>query len=186
MWDNYIKVTIRNIIKNKTYSIINIIGLAIGITCSIVIMLLVQDELSYNNFHKNAENIYRVNKKYMIGNEVGYNLSTPFPLAETLKDKFSQVDNATKYVRNRFLVTYGEKSFTERRVCLTDTSFFRIFSFDFVQGDSKNALQNPNSIILTEETSIKYFGTVNSLGKVLTIDSRDELIVTGIIKKYSK
>jgi len=182
MFKNYMLITIRNFVRNKSYSFINIVGLAIGITCAMLIMVWVQDELSFNTYYENAENIHRVNKKYMMGDEIGFNPSTPYPLAGTLKERFSEVNNATKYTRNRFLVKYEDKTFTERQVALTDSSFFEVFSFQFIRGNAKKALSNPNSVILTEETSNKYFGSTNSLGKVLTIDNRDELIVTGIIQ----
>ncbi len=185
MFKNYIKIAFRNIIRNKGISLINIAGLAIGITCCVLILLWVQDELSYDQFHKNSDNIYRVNKKYEMGTEVSYNRATPFPLADAAKTGFAEIIDATKIFRRPVLVKYGDIFFTERRVCFTDTSFFKIFSFQFLQGNSTTALINPNSVIITEEMSRKYFSNTDPIGKVITIDNRTEYAVTGVIKNVS-
>ena len=91
MFKNYLIITIRNLLRNKTFSIINISGLTIGITSTVLILLWVQDELSYEQYFQNSENIYRVNKSYQIGDETGYNFATPYPLANTLKENFAEV-----------------------------------------------------------------------------------------------
>lgn len=181
MFKNYLKVAFRNIKRHKDVSIINITGLAIGITCCILILLWVQDELSFNQFHKDADHIYRINKKYQIGTETGYNSATPFPLVGAIKENYPEVKDATNFYQQRALVKYGDKIFTESRVCVTDSSFFNIFSFQFIKGNIKSALVDPNSIIITEDIGKKYFGDSEPLGKTLTLDNLTEYVVTGII-----
>ena len=182
MLRNYIKIAFRNIKRHKDVSLINITGLAIGITCCILILLWVQDELSFNLFHKKADSIYRINKKYQMGNETGYNFSTPFPLAQTIKENYPEIKDATKFYRNRLLVKHKDKIFTEGRVCFTDPSFFNIFTFQFIQSRFKTALFEPNSAIITEDTAKKYFGNEEALGKILTFDNRFDYVVNGIIE----
>lgn len=182
MFKNYIKITFRNIIRERGYSFINITGLAIGMTACILILFWVFDELNYDKFHKKAENIHRINKKYQMGTEIAYNRSTPFPLAKTLQENFAEVQYATKFQRNTILVKYEDKIFSERRACLTDSSFFNVFSFEFVKSNFKTALAEPNSMIITEEIAQKYFGDSDPIGQILTVDNRKEYIVTGIIK----
>lgn len=182
MFKNYIKITLRNIKRHKSVSVINITGLAIGITCCILILLWVQDELSFNQFHENADNIYRINKKYQLGNETGYNLSTPFALARSVKENYAEVKDATNFYRQRALVKSGDKSFTESRVCFTDSSFFNMFSFQFLESNFKIPLSDPNSIIISEDIGKKYFGDSPPLGKVLTVDNRTDYVVSGIIQ----
>jgi putative ABC transport system permease protein len=182
MLKNYLKIAFRNIFRNKGISLINIAGLAIGITCGVLILLWVQDELSYDQFHENSDNIYRVNKKYEMGAEISYNRSTPFPLADAAKSGFAQIKDATKIFRRQILVKYNDIIFTENRVGFTDPSFFEIFSFHFVQGNSTTALLNPNSVIITEDMKKKYFKNVDPIGKIITIDNRTEYAVTGVIE----
>jgi len=182
MLKNYIKITIRNLVRQRLYSVINILGLAIGICCSILILLWVQDELNFNQFHENIDHIYRVNKKYMIGINTDYNPSTPYPLAQTAKFNFAGIKEVTKFSRRRTIVKYGENVFTEKRVCLTDTAFFRVFSLNFVKGSPDRVLLNPNSIIISEDIANKYFGNAEPLGKTLLIDNSNEFIVSGVIQ----
>jgi len=179
---NYLKIAVRNIFNNKTISLINITGLAIGIACCILLLLWVKDELSFENFHVNADNIYSINKKYQMGAEVSYNPSTPFPLANAAKINFAQVIDATKIYRRQVLLKYEDKVFTERRVGYTDSSFFNIFSFQFLKGTKNNVFSNPYSIVITENIQQKYFAGTDPIGKILTIDNRREYTVTGIIK----
>jgi len=179
---NFLKIAIRNIFKNKTISLINIIGLAIGITCCILLLLWVNDELSFENFHENADNIYCINKKYQMGTEVSYNPSTPFPLANASKTNFAQTKDATKLYRRQILLKYEDNVFTERRVAYTDSSFFNIFSFQFIKGTKDNIFSNPNSIVITEAIQQKYFASTDPIGKILTIDNRRDYTVAGIIK----
>ena len=128
MFRNFIKISFRNIIRNKLYSFINIAGLAVGMASAMLILLWVNDELSYDNFHDDAENIYRVNKAYMLGTEQDYNFSTPYPLANGLKEQFAAVKHSTKFSRQRVLLTVGDKQFSGTRALLADSAFFNVLS----------------------------------------------------------
>jgi len=182
MLKNYLKIALRHIKRYKGYSIINITGLAIGMTCTILIFLWVQSELSFDRYHENADRIYRVYKKYQMGEETGYNPSTPLPLASAAKQKIAGIQVSTKYTRSTVLVKYGDKIFTENRVCCADTSFFNLFTFQFIKGHAETALSTPNAIVMTRDMETKYFGGQDPMGKVLTVDNRGEFIVTGVVE----
>jgi putative ABC transport system permease protein len=158
--------------------------LAIGMACFMIIMLWVQDELSYDRFHENLDKIYRLTWK--ISGEEKYSLATPAPLAEVLRDECPELVNSTKYARTEnLLFRYKERQF-EEKVSYADSRFPEILTFPFVLGNPETALEDPSSIIITEEMAKKYFPDENPIGKVLTLHfSRTEefdLIVTGIIK----
>jgi len=182
MLKNYLKIALRNILKHKGYSFINITGLAIGMTCTILILLWVQDELSFNMFHKNVNEIYRVNKEYQLATGKSYNPSTPYLLASEAKEKFPEIANATRLFRYGGTVTYKKTNFNEDRICITDPGFFQIFSFPFVKGDAARALSDPHSIIITEEMALKYFGMEEPVGRTLVLNNSKSFTVSGVIK----
>ena len=181
---NYLKIALRKMRKQKAYSLINTIGLALGMACSFLIFYWVQDELSYNCFHEKVENIFMVNKNYQIGSETEYNSSTPFPLAPAARDNFAEIVDATRYYRTGALISFGDNQdnvFYERRICVTDFSFFKIFTFPFVKGDPAAAMLEPDSIVLTESLASKYFGTEDPMGKTLIYDQDKDFVVRGVI-----
>ncbi len=182
MFKNYIKTAIRNIVKEKGYSFINILGLSIGMAACILILFWVFDELSYDKFHENSENIYRLNKSYIIGGKESYNSSVPMPLVTTLRNDFTEVKYATFFGRYRALTKYDDKTFNEKNICQTDSSFFDVFSFEFLYGNRHEALKKPYSIVITESIAKKYFGKNQALGKSLILDDNDSYVITGILK----
>jgi len=184
MFQNYLKVTWRNIKRYKGYSSINIIGLAVGLACCILILLWVQDELSYDRFHANADDLYRAVTEYHKTSPATHYWPVCAPLAPALKEDYPEIIKATRFTRLRRgqLVKYGDKSLLETQVCLTDPDFFEMFTFPLVQGDPATVLSDPNSIVLTEDMATKYFGTENPLGKTLTINNEYDFTVTGIMK----
>jgi putative ABC transport system permease protein len=183
LW-NYFKIAFRKIKRQKGYSFINIAGLAIGIACCILILLWVQDELGYDRFHKNVNEIYRVIAEESLpsGEQVQY-VPTPPALAPALKEDFTEIVNASR-IRpgGRTLVKYGDKLFYEERVIFTEASFFELFTFPFIRGDSKTALSDPFSIVLTEEMAEKYFGEEDPMAKILRIGNQFDFQVTGVIE----
>jgi len=179
---SHLKIAFRKMRKQKAYSFINTVGLALGITCSFLIFYWVQDELGYNRFHEKADHVFRVNKMYRIGGETNYNSSTPFPLARTARESFAEVIDATRFHRVGALVAFGDKVFNERRVCAVDPSFFRVFTFPFIQGDQAAASMEPGSIVVTESTAIKYFGGEEPIGKTLTLDRDKSFTIKGVIR----
>jgi putative ABC transport system permease protein len=182
---SHLKVAVRKMRKQKAYSIINTAGLALGMICSFLIFFWVQDELGYNRFHEKADQLYRVNKKYQIGGETQYNSSTPFPLARAVRENIPEVIDATRFQRIRALVSFGDNEdnvFYERRVCVVDPSFFKVFTFPSVKGNPDEALAEPDSIVLTESVAAKYFGMEDPIGKTLTLDHDKDFVVKGVIE----
>ena len=170
MLRNYIKIALRSLLKQKGYSFINIFGLAIGLTCFMLINLFVQFELSYDDFHEKADRIYRVVKQYPESDFLEHKLSTatPEPLAASLENDFPEVEFATQLARANSLIEFGENGFYEEGIYATP-GFFDVFSFPLSSGDSQTALSDPNSIILSESLAEKLFDAVDPIGKTLTV-----------------
>jgi predicted permease len=177
MFKNYFKIALRNIKKNKTYSFINVFGLALGIAVCSLILLWVQDELSYDSYHNNLDNIYEV----VLNVEGEWWDSSNWALSPILKQQYPEVERATRYAGRTRLLKYRESSFYESGT-FVDEDFFEMFTYQFVKGNPKTALSTINSIILTEETATKYFASEDPIGKVLTMSNETNLTVTGIIK----
>ncbi|MFC1493615.1 ABC transporter permease, partial [candidate division KSB1 bacterium] len=174
MFKNYLKTTIRSIKRQKTYSIINISGLAIGMACCVFILMWVQDELSYDSFHRNSDELYRVTNSW------GW--VTPQPLAATLKKDYPEVVNSTRFiVRDGRLVGHEENTFYEDGVGFADHAFLEMFDFPFISGSTETAFNNLNSIVITATMAEKYFGNSDPLGEILTIDNNLDLEVTGVL-----
>jgi putative ABC transport system permease protein len=185
MFWNYVKIAWRNIKRYKGYSFINIFGLAVGLACCILILLWVQDELSYDRFHTNAENLYRIVTEFHKTEPVTHYWPVCAPLAPAIKNEYPEITKATRFtqLRRGQLVKYADKNFLEPRICLTDPDFFSMFTFIFLEGDPQTALSEPNSIVLLESASTKYFGDENPIGKVLNINKRHDFIVTGVLEE---
>ncbi len=188
MLRNLLKVAIRNILNNRIYSFINIVGLAIGMASCILILLWVTDELSFNGFHRNLDRIFLVpqTQHYQTIGDFTV-MPTPFTLSQVLKDENPEIECSTRYEPwfGKRRVTFGDKSF-EEQVNFADQSFFDIFSFEFVEGDGKTVLTDPNSIVLTQETAQRFFGNDNPIGKTVRMDEKVNLRVTGVIKNVPR
>jgi len=184
MFKNYLKIAFRYLIKHKRYSMINILGLAIGLACFILIMLWVQDELSYDRFHKNADHIYLV-----LRSDIGITSGvTSKMLAPALRDELPEVIEATSFIQLpasiKLYLKYKNKGF-EENFSFVDSKFFDIFSFNFKDGNPQSAFLYPNSIVLTESMAQKYFGDKNALGESLNLTLLGQtrtLKVTGILE----
>ena len=182
MIKNYLKIALRNIKKHKWYSFINIAGLAIGMTCCILILLWVQDELSYDRFHENASDIYRVIQDINFTDHSTTWTITQGPLGPSLKKDFPEIINAARITGRGFRLTYNDRSFDEA-VGMADPSIFEMFTFPLMKGDPAAALSDPNSIVLTEKMAEKYFGDENPIGKTIKADNKYDFLVTGVLKK---
>jgi len=178
MFKNYLKITLRNLKKNKIYSFINISGLAIGIACCILIVLWVQDELSYDRFHENAENLYVAT--FSNGSKV-----TPTALSGFLKDEYSEILHTSRF-RNigGNLLNYKDTEIVEPDGIMADPEFLNMFTISFLRGDPKTALNDPNSILISQQVALKFFGTEDPLHQTMTFDSSEELKVTGVFENY--
>ena len=184
MFKNYLKIALRNIQRHKTYSFINIFGLAIGMACCLLIFLWVQDEFRFDRFHENRNQIHQVYSEleYQDGRTRVFTGSY-YPLAKILKDEVPEAFDALRYEEAaNILVRYGEKSTTDNTVGLADPSFFDVFSFPFVKGNVETALSDLNSIVITERMAQKYFGNEDPMGKVLNVHGQADLKVTGVIE----
>lgn len=181
MFNNYIKTTWRNIKKNKLYSFINILGLAVGMACCILILLWVQDELSYDKFHENYHSIYRTIPELQ-GAKYAAN---PLALAKTFKAQYPEVQEITRYCGRGWLFKYGGNIFNQNGA-LVDDDFFKVFTFPLIKGDPDNLLKNKESVVLTERTAATFFGNEDPLGKTILVNNRFKLIVTGIIKNVPR
>lgn len=182
MFKNYLKIAFRNILRQKGYSFINIFGLAVGIAACLLISLWVQDELNFDKFHKNNENIFQmVQTQYYPSGPFSVR-SMPGPLAGKLLEHFPEVESATRFGYAPAVVANGDRSHQEF-LNVVDNSFFSMFTFPFTFGDAENALSEPYSIVITPEIANKYFDDENPLGKTLTINNKYEFTITGITEK---
>jgi putative ABC transport system permease protein len=183
MFKNYVTITLRNIVKQKAYSFINIAGFAVGLATCILILLYVIHELSYDKFHTNADRIYRIGVEGNLSGEfVQYPLSNLGTGPTMLKD-FPEVEGFTRiYPLDRMPVEHNKKSFYEERLFYVDESFFEVFSFPLLQGNSESALVAPYSIVLTQDMARKYFGDEPAMGEQVRLNNRYDYAVTGIME----
>jgi len=184
MFVNFLKTAIRNIFRQKSYVIINIIGLAVGIACSLLILLFIKHELGYDKFNGKYDRIYRVDLDGKIGETEILGAFTPAPLAKTLLADYPEVEYAIRMDKwSEVLVRIDDRKFVEENIMFADSSFFDIFSIPLVSGNPKKALAEPYRVVLTETQSRKYFGNEDPIGKSLRINSDTNLYsITGVMK----
>ncbi len=183
MLKNLFKIAFRNIRKDKTYSTVNILGLTIGITCSMFLFMYIVDELSYDRYHAHADNIYRVVSNIKEPDNAFTWAVVQTPMAEELRSKYPEVKNVVRFFgTGRTLYKNGEVQFNEEDFVLTDSTVFDMFTYEFLAGDMNTALDNPFSIVLTESIAKKYFGETPALGQSLQNQQGEEFKITGIIK----
>ncbi len=150
MIKNYLKISFRNLLKYKSYTLINVLGLAIGISSCLIIFLYIYDQLSYDKSYKNADNIYRLVLDVKNGNDVNKYSTTSPPMGPYLAQKFPEVNKAVRIrIGSAALMESKTLKSYEENIIFADSNFFDLFSFPLIEGNSKNALNQPNSIILT-------------------------------------
>lgn len=187
MFKNYLKIALRNFLKHKGFSFINVFGLAVGIACCLLILLFVVDELSYDKYHEKADRIYRAGLYGFIGGNEFNGVVTASPMAKTLADEYPEVEAATRARNFGFPVfRYGDKVFSKEKVFWVDPGFFDVFTVPFIQGDPETALEKPVTIVLTQSMAKKYFGDEDPLGKTINSDQRRDYLVTGIVEDVPK
>src|SRR3984957_10869570 len=165
MLRNYFKIAFRNIVRHKAFATINIAGLAIGMACSIFILLWVQHELSYDKFHKNTDYIYRL---------PGGGATNSGPMAPELKAKILAIKNFVRFSQPTATVfERGTKRFEEKAVFYADSTLLQVFSFPLINGDAQTALIQPYAVLITEDMAKKYFGNEDPMGKSLRRDNKD-------------
>ena len=182
MLANYIKMTLRNLTKKLSFSIINVCGLALGLACCILILLFVRDELSYDTHHEKAEQIYRLIIDSEIGGAFNQYAVPPFAAAPAFTNELPEIKTFTRLLRRDGQLIYKDKRFDEEKVFFADTTFFDIFSHDFVYGNPETALDRPGAVVITEEIALKIFGTENPLGEAFKINRFENLHVAGVVR----
>jgi len=189
MFKNYLRVAYRNFVKDSLYSFINIIGLATGIACSLLIFLYVSDELSYDRFHPTPQQVYRVNEFFESEDGSGERSSSiPFPMGDALQVDYpgmvKEVVRFFDFQAPTLTVAYepAEKQFNERNFYFVDSTYYKVFDLPLLKGNSTTALNNPNSVIVSESMAKKYFGDAEPVGKMLRFQGQTDLLVTGVMK----
>ncbi len=184
MLKNYIKIAWRNFLRNKSYSFINVLGLAIGLGCLMLILLFVTDELSYDKFHQDREQIHFIGSESEFGRNLNKSLTTPYPLGPSMKEEIPEVEHFVITLNSGMgkVSIDGENFSDENDILFATEDFFEVFNFPLKSGNPLTILENPRSIVITEKVAQRYFGDENPLEKTMTIDryGNEEFIVTGI------
>ncbi len=180
---NYLKIALRNLLKFKAYSFINIFGLAIGIAACMMILLYIEDELSYDKYNEKADQIYRIHTMgKLAGNDINIAVSPP-PLGQTLVRDYPEVVQYVRLMPNRtMLIRYKDNVFNESNFFWADSTIFDVFTIPFIQGDPKTALAQPHTIVLTEKLAKKYFGNEDPMDKIMNFEDGTPYTVKGVIK----
>ncbi|MEJ0029219.1 MAG: ABC transporter permease [Bacteroidota bacterium] len=182
MFQNYFKIAFRNILKHKFYSALNISGLALGLASCFLIGLYVLDELTYDEFHKDYENIYSVALHGRIGGQELHTGSSSPPLSQAMVQGIPGVEEATRIRQyGNVVMKFDDKAFTETEAYFADSNFFEFFSFRLLEGDLKQVLKEPNTLVMTTKAAKRYFGTDQAVGKIVTVGNDNKAYkVTGI------
>src|SRR6185503_19176032 len=186
MIKNYFKIAWRSLLKYKGFSLINILGLSVGITCCLLVGLFIKDELSYDKYNKDGGRIYRVVKDFV--NDDGSKLpdaTTPPAIGAAIQKEIPEIEHMVRLMPGwgaKFYVRNGEKKFIEENIYRADSSIFDVFTFQFIQGDPTTALKDQHALVLTESAAKKYFGKDDPMGKTLEIDDLEPQMVTAVIK----
>lgn len=190
MFGNILKIMLRNLRKHKAFSLINVMGLAIGVACCLLILLFVADELSYDRHNLRGDRIYRLNSHSTIGGTTRHFAASPAALAPAIKESIPEVLAYTRVVQlGRAQFVYEGRNIDIPDAYAADEDFFKIFSHEFLAGDPDEALTKPNAFVLTESSAYQIFGTRDALGKVITITlgpQKMDFIVTGVIRDVPK
>ena len=184
---NYLKIALRNLLKYKSFSLINIIGLAVGITCFIVLALFIIDEMNYDTCYENADQIYRLYVHADINGQESCNSKTGAPLGAKLKSDFPEIITYSRLgYSGSHVFQYEDKVFREWQIYTADSTYFSVFNLNFIDGDKNTALIKPNSLVVTKSAARRYLGDENPVGKVLTDKNLGTCLITGLIEDFPK
>ena len=183
---NYLKIALRNALRNPGFTFVNILGLSLGIASCLLISLFVKDELSFDDYHPNSGRTFRIISERSYVDRTQHSAQVPVPFGETLKGQFPEIDQVMEVSGIReMLFVRGDQKFYERNGLYTESAFFDFFEVDFLQGDKRNALEDPSSIIITEKLAIKYFGEdwkeQNVLSESIKINNENEYRITAVL-----
>ncbi len=181
MIKNVFIITLRNFIRQKGYSIINILGLAIGMAAFILIMMWVEEELSYEKNHNNADNIFLTFKGYSIGSKTEYNASLCFPLGPYVKENIPEAKNVVRIVNQGATISYEDEVFTEYGFVFADKDFFELFTYKVKQGNPDKFFEESHNVVISESIAEKYFGNEEPMGKILTRNRSEQYVVSGVV-----
>jgi len=185
MLKNFFISAYRSILKNKFYSLLNIFGPAIGITCAILILLYVKEELTFDKHSRNYDRIYRLESDFNISGKATLAALVPIPMAATMKDEYPEIEEIARFVGfgiNNILFRYKDIKYFEDKFYFADSTVFKVFDYKFVLGSPDRALNDPNTIVIAESFAARYFGKENPIGMVLTTSNFGDCRVTGVIK----
>jgi len=186
MLKNYLIASLRSLRKQFSYSLINVGGIGLGLAICLLLSVWITRELSYDKFHKDATRIYRGSLEYSFGGQTSKTSVSPTALLPVLKKNFAEIENGVRIYNpsawNPFIVKTNDKLFQEKKFYYADSTFFQVFSFKILQGNPDKVLTEPNSVVLTQSSAKKYFGTEDVIGKLLTINNKTEYKVTGLME----
>ena len=183
MIKNYFKIAWRNLLQNKTFSLINILGLALGMTCSLLIMLWLKDEMKRDKFHQNGRRLYRVMENQFYSGDISTYPSTPGILAENIVKDIPEIEMASQMLwEEEPLFTVGNK-FDKEKGRFVQKDFLRMFSFKLAKGDAATALANIDAIVISKNLAKKYFNDEDPIGKMIKIDNKENVMVTGVLEE---
>ena len=185
---NFFSITLRNIAKSKGFTLINITGMAVGLAASLLILLWVQDELSFEKYNKSAKNIFRVEEDQFYSGERYHVTVTPYPSGPVWMQKIPEIKEQTRLNLwlPRVLFRNEDKVFFENSIIAADSGFLKMFTLPLLRGDVVTALRAPHSLIISEKLAKKYFGDENPLGKTMTLENKYQFTITGVIKNLPK
>jgi putative ABC transport system permease protein len=199
MLKNYLTIAWRNLMKSKIFSFINILGLAIGLTCCMLITLYINNELSYDKHHRNIDRLFQLGTVFVKDGKDERLANTPAPMADAMKQEYPEIEQSTRlmalFAEDKTLLQYKEgneapKSFYETKGYIADPSFFKLFTYHFIEGDPATALENSNKIVLNEEIAKKFFGNQPALNKIIHVSSNTNgdttFTVAGVFRSSSK
>ena len=186
MFRNYLKIAWRNLVKNRTFSFINITGLASGLAFFILIALYVADELSYDRFHEKAGRIYRINSDIVFGGNKLHLAVASDPMGAALKKDYPQVEEFVRFYTSRGskLIKKGDQFINENDVAHADSTLFNVFTLPVIAGDARTALNEPNTVVISESAAKKYFGITDVVGKNIETDDSGSTLykITAVMK----
>ena len=198
MFSNYLKIAWRNLMKNKIFSFINIFGLSVGLTCCMLITVYLYNEVNYDKYHKNIDQLYQLATTFVKDGKEDKTPNTPAPIAAAMKEEFPEISETARlmslFAEDKTLLQYKEsnaapKSFYETKGFVADASFFKLFTYNFIEGNAATALSDPNSVVLSQEIVQKFFGKQPALNKLIHISSNTngehDYKVTGVFKPFN-
>ena len=183
MFINYLKTAWRNLLKNKGFTALNGLGLTLGIATCLLIVFYVFDEMSYDRYNEKADRIYRINNLIKFGGNEGVYASSPAPVAQTIKNDFPEIEQTVRLQNiGRIRVKKGSEYIQEDHAVYADSSLFAVFTLPLIEGETANALRDPKSVVITEQTARKYFNRTNVVGQTLLINDNELYQITGVMK----